>query len=186
MKTLISFFGSQSTGKTTATLELTNILKKNGLSANCWTDIPRECPLPFNQEGNSNTQFYISSHMTTRTLELLNIYDYVVTDRTALDCVAYEIAQQAIHTREYLWTYTATQIMNYQIDFLKKNNCKLLRVVKGWPHKMELGRTTHNEFNELSIRAFDDVYEAIRDSLDILDVDLTKPLDNILQQLKVI
>ena len=169
---LICFSGFQSTGETTATFELAKILKRDGHSTNVWTDIPRRCPLKINERGTPDTQFWIASRMVTETIELLNIYDYLVTDRTPLDCVAYEMATHELRTGNKEITEAALTLYNFSKTFLKYQQAEILWVESGFGYKDEVGRSNHSEFKELSGKWFKEVYEMAKNDLNIRSVDM--------------
>jgi thymidylate kinase len=171
---LISFSGFQSTGKTTATYILAKELKQRHKSTNLWTDIPRRCPLRINEEGRSDTQFWIMSTMIKETLELLNIYDFVISDRTPLDCVAYEMATHELRTGKDIITDKALAMYNYARSFLREQQAEIIWVEKGYTFKEEKGRSNHTKFKELSAKWFHEVYELAYHDLNVRKVDLTK------------
>lgn len=170
----ISFSGFQSTGKTTATFALARELKKNGQSTNLWTDIPRRCPLNINQDGRSDTQFWIASRMVTETLELLDIYDYVISDRTPLDCVAYEMATHQLRTGSKEITPIALTLYQFAKSFLEIQQAEILWVTKGYGFQEEFGRSNHTEFKELSAYWFNEVYQMAKEDLNVRSVDMTE------------
>jgi len=169
---LISFSGFQSTGKTTATYILAQKLKQRHVSANLWTDIPRRCPFGINEHGRSDTQFWILSAMVKETLELLHIYDYVISDRTPLDCIAYEMATHEMRTGEDEITDKALSMYHYARAFLEEQQAEIIWVEKGYNFKEEHGRSNDSKFIELSAKWFNDVYELARHDLDIRIVDM--------------
>ncbi len=168
---LISFSGYQSTGKTTATFHLAQELKKMGKSVNLWVDIPRRCPLPINEDGRSDTQWWIMSKMIQETLELQKIYDYVITDRTPFDCVAYEMAAKG----SYHITPRAQLMYNYLLDFMKSKRVTILWVDKGFEFKSEKGRSDNTSFQEYSAFWFTEIKDHLTlDELDVRSIDLTR------------
>jgi len=169
---LICFSGFQSTGKTTATFDLAKILKREGHSTNVWTDIPRRCPLKINEEGRSDTQFWITGRMITESLELLDIYDYVITDRTPFDCVAYEMATHELRTGSSEITPTALNLYNFSKAFLAYQQAEIIWVEKGYGFVDEVGRSNHTAFRDLSQKWFDEVYEMAKRDLPIRSVDM--------------
>jgi DNA polymerase III delta prime subunit len=169
---LISFSGFQSTGKTTATYALAKELKQRHKSTNLWTDIPRRCPLKINEEGRSDTQFWILSSMIKETLELLNIYDFVISDRTPLDCVAYEMATHELRTGNDTITDKALALYHYAKAFLQEQQAEIIWVEKGYNFVDERGRSKHSKFRELSAKWFNNVYEIALQDLDIRVVDM--------------
>jgi len=170
---LICFSGFQSTGKTTATFDLAKILKREGHSTNVWTDIPRRCPLKINERGRADTQFWIASRMVTETIELLDIYDYIVTDRTPFDCVAYEMATHELRTGDSEITEVALTLYNFSKTFLKYQQAEIFWVEKGYGFKEEFGRSTHSKFKQLSQKWwFNEVYKMAKRDLDIKAVDM--------------
>lgn len=152
MSNVISFSGFQSVGKTTATFALASELKKRGLSVNLWADIPRRCPLKINEDGGSATQFWIMSKMIQETLELANIFDVVITDRSPFDCVVYEAATSSGMTDR------ATTMLKYLYEFRTEVNMRILYVDDGYEFVMEEGRSVDGKFRELSRYYFDMVY----------------------------
>jgi len=180
----IAFSGFQSTGKTTATFDLAKILKREGHSTNLWTDVPRRCPLKINELGRSDTQFWITGRMITETLELLDIYDYVISDRTPLDCVAYEMATHELRTGSGEITETALTLYNFSKSFLKYQQAEIIWVEKGFGFVDEVGRSNHTAFKELSQKWFHEVYQMAKRDLNIRSVDMRElDLDKLAQEL---
>lgn len=152
MSNIISFTGFQSTGKSTATFALASELKKIGCSVNLWTDMPRRSPLATNEKGGTGTQFWIMSKMIQETLELAQIYDWVITDRTPFDCVVYE----AVISNGF--TPTAKVMLEYLKAFREYSDTKIVYVESGYDFTMEKGRSYDPDFIERSRMYFDLVY----------------------------
>jgi len=174
MKEYIATGGVQSSGKTTFIFDLARQMKVAGMSTNVWTDIPRECPLPINEDNSSLTQWWIAAAMMRRTIELGSIYDYVLSDRTALDCVMYEVALRG-------WTPTALALMSATIEFLLTiPKTHILWVVKGWHTegpKEETGRSGSIDFLRECEKASAMVLYHIQQSrrIPVTIIDLTDP-----------
>jgi thymidylate kinase len=152
----ISFFGFQSAGKTSKVSELTYELRKRSINAIQSTDLARRCPLPINEDGTTNTQYWITAKMIQEHTELTNIYDIVISDRTPFDCVAYQLAL----TDEF-------PITLYNITKEIYKDTILLYVKK--PYQTEITkehkRSTNKLFIERSREAFKEVNTRLRTDL---------------------
>lgn len=168
---LISFSGYQSTGKTTATMQLAADLKKKGKSVGMWADLPRECPLGINEHNTARTQLWIAGKMLCRTEELLSLYDYVVTDRSLFDTVLYEMSLRSNSTLSRV-------LFDVSSVFAKEHNQTILWVTDGYDHIYERGRTENLAFNTSCLIYADNVLARLKATdIDVREVDLRKPID---------
>ena len=110
--------------------------------------------------------------MVTESLELLAIYDYVVTDRTPLDCVSYEMANHEMATGSTEFTLTAATLYQYAAHFLQMQQAEILWVTQGYGFTTERGRTDHGLFKELSAKWFIETHKTASQDLPIRQVDL--------------
>jgi hypothetical protein len=163
---LISLCGYQSLGKSTAVYEMAHYMKvKGNVSVGIWTDLPRHCPLSINEDGRSNTQFWIAGKMITTTLELLQIHDVVITDRTPYDCVVYELA---VSQDKDLSAPMVKALYQLTKEFYAYNSGQIIYCSGGYEHKLEAYRSDNTAFNEKSLYWFNQVY----DQVDKIQVDL--------------
>lgn len=172
---IVSFSGFQSFGKTTATYLLAAELKRRGLNLNLWTDIPRSSPIPINERGSSNTQYWIMSTMIKTYLDILSTYPLVLSDRTPFDCVVYELVNHQKATDRAVWSRTARAIYDLCLEFFRQNSHLILFTHRGFEHRVDSGRTRDNQFNELSRNWFNRVFEMLKteSGINMIPVDLT-------------
>lgn len=89
MSKLIAFSGTHGTGKSSCAYELATKMKHRGYSVVVCDELARECPLTINQGAGSLTQYWIIGAQMKREIKLMTKYDYVISDRTVFDTVAY-------------------------------------------------------------------------------------------------
>lgn len=87
----IAYTGTQGTGKTHAAIERAAKLKRENpdKEVGLLINVERECPLPINRETTFESQMWIFTTQIREEIRLANIYDILVTDKTAMDMVAY-------------------------------------------------------------------------------------------------
>jgi len=170
---IIMHGGFQSLGKTSSVLQLAGALKAQHQSVNIWTDMPRRCPLKINEDGGTLTQWWIISAMIKETLELNNIYSWVISDRSPLDSVVYE---NTVYTlRNGVPSPHAGPMLTFIMDWLVAMKIHIFWVVKGYPFLMEKGRSEHSEFKELSAHFFDEIREELKKyHIPVEEIDVTK------------
>lgn len=95
---IIAFSGTHGTGKTTQAYKLASQLKLKGKSVIVLDEVARECPFPINKESTDITQLWILSTQIRREIKLMGRYDYVITDRSIFDTIAYSILLKNLST----------------------------------------------------------------------------------------
>lgn len=88
-KKIIAISGTHGTGKTSQVYSLAAHLKKQGKNVVVLNELARECPFSINQDGEDRTQVWLIVEQIKRELELMDRYDFVITDRSLLDAYAY-------------------------------------------------------------------------------------------------
>jgi hypothetical protein len=90
---IYAFSGTHGTGKTTAALEFASSLKKKYPTKRIGflSEVARTCPYPINQFINDKSQMWIFSTQISRELSMLSYNDIVVSDRSAIDAIAYTL-----------------------------------------------------------------------------------------------
>lgn len=88
---VIAYTGTHGTGKTTSVFERAAALKKEypGKTVGILNEVAARSPYPINLLTTEKSQLWIFTHQIEEELILLDRYDLVVSDRTALDAVAY-------------------------------------------------------------------------------------------------
>jgi thymidylate kinase len=89
MKNIIAFSGTHGTGKSSAAYKFTADLKLNTFNVIVIDEFARECPLPINKCANQDTQYWLICSQIKRELEVANKYDYIISDRSIFDSLAY-------------------------------------------------------------------------------------------------
>ena len=94
MGKIIAYSGTHDTGKTTAVYERISALKKTnpGLLIGPHVENLVFCPYPINQESTEESQLWVFTNHIQAELFLLSHYDVVVSDRSAVDAIAYTSA----------------------------------------------------------------------------------------------
>ena len=90
----IAFTGSHGTGKTTSVFEYAHKMKlefSNKRTGIFHENAARAPKGLFNKKGTKESQLWIFTNQLRSEIELTNIYDIVVCDRTVLDPIAYAI-----------------------------------------------------------------------------------------------
>lgn len=128
-KNLISFSGSHGCGKTTSAYSLCTKLKMAGKNVLVLDEFARTCPFEINQNSGTKTQRWLITKQMCSELELIDKFEYVITDRTVMDPYAYAITlgqdwiecyMPAIenHIKTYCYKIYIPEptAFNYQID----------------------------------------------------------------------
>lgn len=89
MKKIIAFSGTHGTSKSTKAYQLASILKLKGSNVIVIDELARECPLPINKGATELTQYWILTAQMKREIELLDKYEYIISDRSIIDTLAY-------------------------------------------------------------------------------------------------
>ena len=94
--TIIAFTGTHGTGKTTAAYAMAAKLKKTATGeVGIICEVARRCPLPYYRNGESTTreaQMWIFAEQIRCEIEAMQRYDWIVSDRTIVDAIAYSSA----------------------------------------------------------------------------------------------
>lgn len=89
MKKIIAISGTHGTGKSDLAYNLCIFLKRKGKSVIVLDELIRESPFKINQEASDSTQSWTICKQIVRELELMEKYDYIITDRSVLDAYCY-------------------------------------------------------------------------------------------------
>lgn len=91
MSTIIAYSGTHDTGKTTAVYDRISALKKEypGRLIGPHVENLIFCPYPINRESTRESQMWVFTNHIQSELNLLTRYDVVVSDRSAVDAIAY-------------------------------------------------------------------------------------------------
>ena len=89
----ISYTGSHGSGKTTAVYKTAfeMKLKYNDKRVVTLAEIASESPFKINKETTEESQLWIFTSQIKRELEMINMYDIIVGDRTCVDCIGYSL-----------------------------------------------------------------------------------------------
>ncbi len=113
-KKIIAISATHGCGKTTIVYSLAAHLKKLGRNVVVLNELARECPFEINQEGEDRTQIWLISKHITRELELMDRYDYIITDRSLFDAYAYaSYLTNGTWIFEHLYEYIKQHIFKY-------------------------------------------------------------------------
>lgn len=157
MGKIISFAGIHSTGKTAAVLEFAGELKKKAINAWPVFDVARTTRLPINDKGTWLSQEVIAARMMVRQLEAAAANQIVITDRTPLDCLAYNLANGVSEDDpEYI------RLKDMVYNYVRRHNRLILRLGgknTGTAHDDGV-RPTSGSFHENSAAAFDHIYNS--------------------------
>lgn len=85
----VAFIGTHGCGKTTLSLELAALLKKQSIDADLVKEVARSCPLPINQDTSARAQLWILHSQIAREIESEAQAALVVCDRSVVDNYAY-------------------------------------------------------------------------------------------------
>ena len=93
MGNMISFTGSQGTGKTTSAMDQATHLKyyHPGKTITTLLQVESLCPFPINEGTTYESQMWIFARQMTQELKLSSRFDLVVSDRTLVDAAAYSL-----------------------------------------------------------------------------------------------
>lgn len=120
--TLISFSGSHGTGKSTAAYEKAVHLKilhpDKSIYALC--DQEALCPYPINKRTTPAGQLWIFTRQINQELFYLSKFDIVVTDRTAVDIIAYTMVAGFSMLASDMFVLAQTHILRYQEIIFRK------------------------------------------------------------------
>jgi len=91
---IIAYTGAHGTGKTTAALQKAESLKRlhRDKSISILTETAPLSPYPINSATTADSQMWIFTAQIKRELDLLSKFDIVVSDRCAVDSIAYTMA----------------------------------------------------------------------------------------------
>ena len=96
---VIAVSGTHGTGKTTRVLEIARAMKIEfpGKTVATLTEQASICPLPVNKQTIPASQMWLFTSHMAREIELAARFDIVVSDRSAVDAIAYTRAMGAEH-----------------------------------------------------------------------------------------
>ncbi len=113
-KKIIAISATHGCGKTTIVYSLAAHLKKLGRNVVVLNELARECPFEINQAGEDRTQIWLIVQQIKRELELLDRYDYVITDRSLFDPYAYaSYLNDGTWQFGLLWPYMVAHVKRY-------------------------------------------------------------------------
>lgn len=114
MKNIIAISGTHGTSKSCTAYNLASKLKISGVNVAVIDELARECPLKINKDAGELTQYWILASQMKREIELIGRYDYIITDRSIIDTLAYGITLGVISM------YSDNFISNYVKSYYKK------------------------------------------------------------------
>jgi len=143
LKKIIAISSTHGTGKTFLAYNLCIFLKKQGKNVIVLDELARESPFTINTGADDNTQVWLQCKQVVRELELMDKYEYVITDRSVLDAFCYGKVLDKPGTH---WTYT------YLEKFLVEH-------IKKYYHKLYLLDIDHFNYNvEDGVRDTDETF----------------------------
>lgn len=96
MKNIIAFSGTHGTSKSTCAYRFASDMKLKGHNIAVVDELARECPLKINKEAGTLTQHWIISAQMKREIELMDLYEYIICDRSIFDTLAYGVLLDVI------------------------------------------------------------------------------------------
>ena len=116
-KNLIAISGTHGCGKSYAAYKLTTDMRKNGYNVVVIDELARECPLSINQAASELTQYWILAAQIEREIALMSKYQYIITDRSVFDTLAYAVTLNLMNSN--LFEFVANYVKNnYKYIFL--------------------------------------------------------------------
>jgi len=118
--------------------------------------------------------------MMQETIELIDKFPFVISDRTTLDCVVYEQASTEVKTgiKKDL-TKKAKNLLDISLDFLSVTEANIYYVEKGYDFVLDEHRSSHSIFIERSSYWFDIVYRYTNaERVDLRDANLLHTICN--------
>ena len=128
-KKIIAISGTHGTGKSRLAYDITSKLRDLGFNTVVLDEIARTCPFSINQSADFRSQSWLINKQLTTELEMIDRFDYIVTDRAVLDPYAYG---KSLHmpgmdnylpiVRDHINTYYRKSYLiepvsfNYQVD----------------------------------------------------------------------
>lgn len=101
-RNIIAFSGTHGTSKSTNAYRLAANLKLNGYNVAVIDELARECPLAINKSAGLLTQFWIFAAQMKREIELMDKYDYIISDRSLFDTFAYAVTLRLLNIDDAL------------------------------------------------------------------------------------
>jgi len=89
MGSIIAVSSTHGTGKTTCAYNLAASMKKAGYNVIVLDEVARSCPFEINQGAGPKTERWLLATQLKLELELIQNFDYVITDRSLLDPLSY-------------------------------------------------------------------------------------------------
>lgn len=90
-RNLIAFSGTHGTGKSFRAYNFAIDLKLMGYNVVVLDELARECPLKINKEAGILTQYWILASQMKKEIKLMDRYDYIISDRSVFDTIAYAV-----------------------------------------------------------------------------------------------
>jgi len=162
---IIAFAGIHSSGKTAGVLEMVSELKKRSINAWFVVDVARTVRLPLNEKGNWLTQEVIAHRMAVQLLEAASKHDVVITDRTLLDCLAYNLAAGTPEDSE-----EHQRIKRFIYDFTNTYNPVVFQLMTGLGVHADGVRSLNEDFYQKSLDFFNKIYNEAEEDLPNLQV----------------
>jgi len=119
----IAYTGTQGTGKTTSVFETARITKLNypNKSITVFHDNAARAPKGlYNKKGTEESQLWIFTNQMKTEIELSNIYDIVICDRTVFDSIAYTIWMGFINLADKMFNLAMYHLNSYDEIYFKQ------------------------------------------------------------------
>lgn len=126
----VAFIGTHGVGKTTLAYGLAMRLKQLGANVGFLEELARRCPFPINEDTSLEAQTWILMETIRREIELSQIYEDVVCDRSVVDNYCYlEYAlgrRQALYELVRYWADTYDLLFKVPIrrEFLRDDGTR--------------------------------------------------------------
>lgn len=114
-KRVIAVSGAQGTGKSVLAYEICAMLKKKGLNIVVLDELARECPFKINRDAGDDTQAWLICKQISKELELLQKYDYIISDRSVIDAHCFGIIVNKLVGGDFI----SSHLYRYAIEHIK-------------------------------------------------------------------
>ncbi len=114
-KRVIAVSGAQGTGKSVLAYDICSTLKKKGLNIVVLDELARECPFKINKDAGDDTQAWLICKQISRELELLQKYDYIISDRSVIDAHCFGTIISDTIGRDFI----SSHLYRYAIEHIK-------------------------------------------------------------------
>jgi len=117
----VAFSGSHGTGKTTSVFEKAKEMKlfAKDKTVGVISENAMFCPLPINKHTTPNSQMWIFTNQVQAEIAFLAKYDIVISDRTAVDAIAYTLVAGFTELGEAMLELVKNHIGNYDEIYFK-------------------------------------------------------------------